>query len=847
MKRLSLGAAIAIFVLLVAGVSWWTHVSARDARDDGREPIVFWAGWLLGDEDDIYGALHRFEDTHPRYRVTVTTGTAQDATGDSQRLLSAISGGVPPDVVFFDRFAIGEWASRSALEDLTPYIEGQDPHDPERLVLDDYYPWTVQEASYRPPGSQAPSGVYGIPTVADARSLYVNLDLLRQEGLVDEHGQPKIPTTWGELRDDAKRLTRYRVPGQPGTGIVRLGFAPNAPANFGDSYLYMYAFEAGGRLLSPDGLHATMDAPRVVHALQFMTDVYDDLGGAAQVGAFQQTFAAEAADPFIGGKVAMKIDGNWFLQKLGDFSPNMNFAAVPAPMPEEELAAGRKPATWASGWALVIPATSRHKQGAFELIRFLRTWDVVRHLDESRHEIKLNAGKVYAPNIDANRTFTERIFRSDVFDNPSMPPAFPAAYHSIVGLLDDPYYRPVTPVGQLLWRQQIRAADAAVTHAYAAEAKAAGEDEATFALRRMQEPVQAQLDDLTRPPPPRVVAWAPYLWTYVVAIVASIAAILVATHLRRRSHGYRMRQTGAALLFVGPWIIGFAVLTGGPVLFSAVLSFTRYDVLTEARYVGLANFRDVFADPVFYKSLLNTGFMILRVPIVMAVGLGMALLLNSGVRAIGLYRTALYLPTTMPIVAACLLWVWIFNSPASFLNAALRFCIDTAPAHAFEWIVDRFTAQPFHLDVPLWLQDPRASKSAIILMNAWAAGGGMVIWLAGLQSIPKQLYEAASIDGAGPLRQFWHVTLPMLSPYILFNSIVGLIGTMQVFTEAYVMTSGGPVDSTLFYAYYLFRQAFQFFRMGYASALAWILFVAVLALTVLQLRLSKRWVHYDHT
>ena len=140
-----------------------------------------------------------------------------------------------------------------------------------------------------------------------------------------------------------------------------------------------------------------------------------------------------------------------------------------------------------------------------------------------------------------------------------------------------------------------------------------------------------------------------------------------------------MRETGAALFFASPWILGFAVLTGGPVLFSVVLSFTRYDVLTDARYVGLANYQDVFADPVFYRSLLNTGYMVLRIPLIMAVGLAMALLLNSGVRAIGLYRTALYLPVTMPVVASCLLWIWIFNSRASFLNEALRFCIDTAP------------------------------------------------------------------------------------------------------------------------------------------------------------------------
>lgn len=844
MKGPSLRTAVVLFVALVCGLSWWTYRASRDTSDDGRETIVLWAGWMLG--DDIYAAIDRFEHLYPRYRVLATTGTAQDATGDAQRLLSAVAGGVPPDVVFFDRFAIGEWASRNALEDLTPYLEAQraaPSADVEPIDLGDYYPWTIEEASYRPPGSGETPGVYGIPTIGDARMLYANLDLLRQEGLTDAHGDARLPATWDELREYANRLSRYRVPGRKDSGLLRLGFAPN----YGDSFLYMFAFQAGGHLLSQDGLHATMDSPRVVRALRFMTDVYDDLGGVQQVNAFQQSFQSGPLDPFIKGQVAMKIDGNWYLETLGDWKPDMNFAVAPAPLPEDERAKGRGPVTWASGWALVIPKTSRHKQGAFDLIRYLRSWKVVDRLDQSKRERKQNEGRVYLPTIDADRNFTARIFQTNVFDAASVQPHLKEAYRALEGLLEHPDSRPVSPVGQLLWRQQIRAYEAATSHRYAAEARAAGEDEMHFALRTMQEPVQAQLDELTSPPPRHVVNWKPYFIAYGVAIAALLGAILTVTRRRGRAHGYSMRETGAALLFASPWVVGFAVLTGGPILFSIVLSFTRYDVLNDARYVGLANYHDVLADPVFYRSLLNTGYMVLRIPLVLGVGLGMALLLNSGIRGLGLYRTALYLPVTMPLVASCLLWVWIFNSRGSFLNEAVRFCVDTAPARGFEWIVSRFTREPFHLDVPLWLQDPRFSKFALMLMNVWAAGGGMVIWLAGLQSIPKQLYEAASIDGAGPLRQFWHITLPMLSPYTLFNSIVGLIGTMQIFTEAYIMTAGGPVDSTLFYAYYLFRQAFQFFRMGYASALAWILFLAVLALTVLQLRLSKRWVHYDQT
>jgi multiple sugar transport system permease protein len=199
----------------------------------------------------------------------------------------------------------------------------------------------------------------------------------------------------------------------------------------------------------------------------------------------------------------------------------------------------------------------------------------------------------------------------------------------------------------------------------------------------------------------------------------------------------------------------------------------------------------------------------------------------------------------MPLVALSLAWIWVFNPTYGMINSMLAWLLDLAPAHWLEQAVSHFTAEPFHFALPLWLQSPDWSKPSIILMNLWRAGGGMIIWLAGLQSIPPELYEAANIDGASRWQQFRNVTIPMLSPYILFNLIIGLIGTMKMFEESYIMTEGGPADSTLFYAYYLFKHAFQYFRMGYASALAWILFLVVLSLTLTQLWLSKKWVHYE--
>ncbi|MBI2201687.1 MAG: sugar ABC transporter permease [Armatimonadetes bacterium] len=282
-------------------------------------------------------------------------------------------------------------------------------------------------------------------------------------------------------------------------------------------------------------------------------------------------------------------------------------------------------------------------------------------------------------------------------------------------------------------------------------------------------------------------------------------------------------------LFAAPWLTGLTLLTAGPILVSILYSFCRYDVLHPPQFVGLDNYRRLFfEDPLFWKSLANTGFMMLGIPVGMAAGLGIALLLNAKVRGMQVYRTIFYLPAIVPMVASSILWIWVLNPEVGLINAFLKM---------LGWA-----------DPPNWLQSADwllGSKTAIVIMGLWSAGSGMIVWLAGLKGIPQHLYEAADIDGAGPLTRFFHVTLPMLSPYIFFNLIMGIIGTMQIFTQAYIMTEGGPDDSTMFYAYYLFNSAFRYFEMGYASALAWILFLVILALTLVQIKLAPRWVHYE--
>jgi multiple sugar transport system permease protein len=305
-----------------------------------------------------------------------------------------------------------------------------------------------------------------------------------------------------------------------------------------------------------------------------------------------------------------------------------------------------------------------------------------------------------------------------------------------------------------------------------------------------------------------------------------------------------MRKDWAAgVLFALPWILGFVVLSGGPMVFSAVMSFTRYDVLSDAVLIGGKNYADLAtpgSDPLFYKSLGNTLFMVIGVPLGMITGLALAMLLNTRVRGMSIYRTLFFLPAIMPVVAASILWIWVFNAQNGMMNWLLQL---TGIEHLIDLLNLKFD---IGLKTPIsWLTSEKTSKPALIIMGLWGTGASMIIWLAGLKEIPTHLYEAAALDGAGPVRRFFAVTLPMLTPYILFNLIMGLIGTFQIFTQAYIMTpNGSPGHSTYFYVYKLFDECFSYFRLGYGAAMAWILFVIVIVLTLINMVFSKRWVYY---
>ena len=305
-------------------------------------------------------------------------------------------------------------------------------------------------------------------------------------------------------------------------------------------------------------------------------------------------------------------------------------------------------------------------------------------------------------------------------------------------------------------------------------------------------------------------------------------------HIKHRATKRERRFFWLGMLFVSPWLIGFLVFNVFPICSAIYYSFTDYSVFTAPKWIGLENYKELFGDKLIWKSLLNTAYItVIGLPLTLAASLGLALLLHQKVKGLPIFRTMFYLPTVVPIVASAMLFMWVLNPEYGILNVAL---------HAIG------------IEGPAWLSDPRFTKLSLIMMDMWRCGGTMIIFLAALQSVPDTFYEAADLDGANGWTKFWKITIPYISPTIQFTTIMGLISSFQYFTQAFVfgsvsqsnvLTPGGPRNSMLFYSLYLYQQGFSYLKMGYASAMALILFVIVMLVSFFALRVMEKLVNYD--
>lgn len=778
---------------------------------------------------------HAEDPSKPIYRVISGQNASPGADGnDPTRFLLSVVGGMPPDVVYFDRFAVAEWAARDVFADLTPYIQRDIAQGVENPIRkEDYYAPTWNEVEYVDPQT-GETGLYGIPDLFESRALVYNKDLLRRAGFVDESGELIEPRTWEHLEEIAETVTERSANGD----IIRMGFSPL----YGNAALYLYGWMNGGELLADGGRILRLDSAEFVESLQWIREVYDLVGGIGRAKAFESTFQKSELDPFLRGQVAAKIDGFWVLYTaLAPYGDRINYGVAPPPMPANELAKGRSPTTWIGGWCWAMPETSQNKEAAWELIRFLSSPKGRRIMAESQRLKFVSQGQTYIPSQVAHIPINEEIMAKYVYDNPTIDQKLKDAVRVFNEIVPEGKHRPTTPVSLHLFKNSLDATDAALY----------GLATPKQALAAANAAAQRELNDFLAPPEGAKVDWSFFPWAYgglIIAVAFLLYRFDTSTRTRRAaafalsrvglgrliSHeaviegagGSRARgQWKSGFLCALPWMLGFLVFTGGPILFSIVISFTEYDILHPARWAGLQNYaRTITEDSLFGTVVWNTVYMLLGVPIGLSLSLALALLLNQNVRAMPAWRTFFYLPSIVPAVASSILWIWLLNPQSGLINNVL---------------------EAFGIDGPNWLHDSNTSKISLILMGLWGAGGGIIIWLAGLKGINESYYEAARIDGANAWQQFVRITLPMLTPYIYFNLIMGVIGTLQIFTQAFIMTKGGPVNSTLFYVYHIFNHAFRYLNMGYASALAWILFIVVFSLTVLQLRLSKKWVHYE--
>ncbi len=795
-------------------VALWASVQVPASAVE-RTTIVVWGLSLGADTKGDEAVIHEFERVHPEIRVRLLSMGA--GRMNPQKLMTAIVGKVPPDMINQDRFTISDWASRGAFRPLDDLIARDEKTDPLCPRKEQYYPAAWEEATFM-------GRLYGIPTGTDDRSLFYNKTIFRQRAadLKAAGLDPKRPPrTWSELLAYSKVLTEFNKDGS----LKRAGFLPN----YGNSWLYMYAFLNNASFMSADGRTCTFYSPASEEALKFMVQGYDLVGGYEEAKKFETGFQGSENDPFMIGKVAMKIDGDWIIYSLSRFAPQLDFANGPPPIPDDRYFHRGKFAhdpeqfvTWIGGFSYCIPKGAHHVEEAWKFIKFATSTEGRLLNMRAQRDFDRKRGRVFITRVQGSIETNRRMY------NEFKPPdaKFAAVLKQCIDLMDHARIRPTTFVGQLLWDEHVRAMENACLKKMSPKA----------ALLAAQEKVQRELDEEFQKE--RFSTIDLRIPSAVGLIGAILGGILLYAGYKKKNLGKLSRHEARwSYLFLAPWVIGFFVFTLGPMLASLFFSFTQYNVLSPARWVGPKNYVDLvtYDKENVLKAFSNVLYIAgIGVPLGLITSLAVAMLLNSAVRGMRFYRTLFYMPAIVPSVASVVLWMWILTPDPGkgLLNSIWQSTLS-------QWL---------GAPVPGWLQVESWAKPSLILMGLWGAGSGMILWLAGLKGVPTTLYEAASIDGASPNQQFWSVTLPQLSPIVFFNTVMGFIGSLQTFDSIYVVTQGlgaGPSDSLLMPVYHLFTNGFNYFKMGYASALAWVIFIIILALTLFQFKLAPRWVHYE--
>jgi multiple sugar transport system substrate-binding protein len=631
------------------------------------------------------------------------------------------------------------------------------------------------------------SKLFGVVSAPAISSLHWNKRLFREAGLDPE----RPPRTLAELDEYAKRLTKFE-----NGRITQIGFLQSEPPWW--SFFWGYFF--GGKLWD-GGEKITLLTPENLRAYEWVQGYAKFYG----VGALQSLTAgfgnfASPQDPFMSGKLAMTLQGVWMSNYIDTYSPGLEWGAAPFPSLHE----GDPPVTFVDADMLVIPRGSAHPREAFEFIRFM--------VEQPNMEKFCLLQQKNSPLADVSEDFYQRHKNPYIRMFQRLASSPRAAGMPQLPVWNE-YRIEMQTLFQKVWLVQTTPREAL--------ADTQARMQASWDRARARKGVV----------PSQALGAVPFVLIGVLLLGVFALAVRERQLQRKISGPGRSARSNVSLAkglsFFSPWGIGLLVFTAYPVMASLVYSFCDYSVLTVPRFVGFGNYLELFQDEIFFVALKNTLiYALFALPLGLVSSFSIALLLDANVRGSSIYRTLVFLPSLTPLVASSMVWLWIFNAQYGVLN-------------------DLLGKLSFGLIKPVpWLVDPRSALPSIILMSVWGVGQTVVIILAAMQDVPTAVYEAADIDGASTWQKIRHITVPLTSPVIYFNAIIGLINALQVFAQPYIMTGGGPARATLTYAMRLYQNAFTFLRMGYAAAMAWILFIIILGLTLLAVRLGKSRVHY---
>ncbi|MFN3167389.1 MAG: extracellular solute-binding protein [Phycisphaeraceae bacterium] len=741
------------------------------------------------EEQIIQDMIDAFEAEHPGVEVQRIHAAAYDA-----KLKTMLAAGTPPDLFYLKPDWVGDFAESGMLLDLEPFVDDERAKG-QADWLDDFYPELTN--AYRWDASAGRTGeggrLVGLPKDFTPAVMYINVDLFRAAGYSDAQLDAifRDGWTWTQYRQAMRRIAQLSPSDQPSEKIFG-----GTIKHWGDpmrNLFWSFGASVAGGEDGEDFTQLQLTSEQALACMRFIRELrFEDESVLNPSGLSQND-----DDLFIRGRIGcLGPYGRWFTPKLQDVG--FEWDVVPVPHAE-----GVEPSSFLFSVAWAVSSQTEHPDESFALLKSLT--------DKAGQARTAESGLA----LPASRS----VAKSPAFLDSGMGPTHAHVFLDSAEIGRLPHF-PRLPQFNRIFESQMKQTlvlDATTPR------QAADNVEALWA-NELESPLYSK-------PYPKMP------WGKVVGITSACLllalGVMVFSARREQLGTVSAAEQRTGWLFISPWVAGFLMLVIGPIVLALLLSLTKWSAmapLSEARFVGLDNYRHMAKhDPEYTHSLgVTVYFTLLAVPTTQVAALLIAVLMNAKVRGIELWRTIYFLPSVVTGVALVTLWIALFDNDNGAINATLNAVGLPAP--------DWFGQDGKYFAIP-----------AIVIMSLWGVGGGMVIYLAGLKNIPAPLYEAARIDGAGPARQFFNITLPMLSPLIFFNLVMGIIGSFQVFTQAYVITNstGGNNEDLLVYVLNLYRHAFEFHNMGYASALAWVLFLILVALTALVFKGSKNMVHYE--